>query len=80
MTRGNLGVAGEIELAEMAALAPLAQVIADMGGFCFGGRRDGSGLGAHVKTYHAGFAASITSAVIDLAARRDQFLLAGDQP
>jgi hypothetical protein len=29
MTRGNLGVAGEIELAEMAALPPLPQVIAD---------------------------------------------------
>jgi hypothetical protein len=30
--RGNLGVAGEIELAEMAALPPFAQVIADMDG------------------------------------------------
>jgi hypothetical protein len=33
MTRGNLGVAGQIELAEMAALPPLPQMIADMGGF-----------------------------------------------
>jgi len=32
MTRGNLGIAGEIELAEMAALPPFAQVIADMDG------------------------------------------------
>jgi hypothetical protein len=32
MTRGNLGVAGEIELAEMTALPPFAQVIADMDG------------------------------------------------
>jgi hypothetical protein len=30
VTRGNLGVAGKIELAEMAALPPFAQVIADM--------------------------------------------------
>jgi hypothetical protein len=32
MARGNLGIAGEIELAEMAALPPFAQVIADMDG------------------------------------------------
>ena len=32
MTRGNLGVAGKIELAEMAALPPFAQMIADMDG------------------------------------------------
>ena len=37
MTRGNLGVDGEVKLAEMAALPPFAQVIADMGGFRFGG-------------------------------------------
>ena len=42
MTRGNLGVAGEIELAEMAALPPFAQVIADMGGLgSFGSCRGG---------------------------------------
>jgi hypothetical protein len=40
MTRGNLGVDGEVELAEMAALPPFAQVIADMGGFyAIGSRR-----------------------------------------
>jgi hypothetical protein len=33
MARGNLGISSEIELAEMAALPPLPQVIADMGGF-----------------------------------------------
>jgi hypothetical protein len=32
MPRGNLGIDGEIELAEMAALPPFPQVIADMGG------------------------------------------------
>ncbi len=37
MTRGNLGLAGEIELAEMAALPPFTQVVADMGGLRFGG-------------------------------------------
>jgi hypothetical protein len=31
VARGNLGVAGQIKLAEMAALPPFAQVIADMG-------------------------------------------------
>jgi hypothetical protein len=30
VARGNLGVAGKIELAEMPALPPLAQMIADM--------------------------------------------------
>ena len=40
MTRGNLGVAGQIELAEMAALPPFAQVVADMDGLgSFGSRR-----------------------------------------
>jgi hypothetical protein len=38
---GNLGVAGEIELAEMAALPPFAQVIADMGGLGSVGSRRG---------------------------------------
>jgi hypothetical protein len=42
VTRGNLGVTGQIELAEMAALAPLAQVIADMDGLgAVGSRRSG---------------------------------------
>jgi hypothetical protein len=40
MTRRNLGIAGEIELAQMAALSPFAQVIADMDGLgTFGSRR-----------------------------------------
>jgi hypothetical protein len=40
MARGNLGVTGESELAQMAALAPLAQVFADMDGTgSFGARR-----------------------------------------
>jgi hypothetical protein len=46
MARGNLGVAGEIELAEMATLPPFAQVIADMGGFGSVGSRRG-GLCVH---------------------------------
>jgi hypothetical protein len=37
MTRGNLGVAGKIKLAEMAALPPFAQMIADMSGLGSGG-------------------------------------------
>ena len=42
MTRGDLSVAGKIELAEMAALPPFAQVIADMDGLgSFGARRGG---------------------------------------
>jgi hypothetical protein len=41
MARGNLGVAGKIELAEMAALPPFAQVIADMGGLGLVGSRRG---------------------------------------
>ena len=56
MPRRNLGVAGEIELAEMAALPPLPQVIADMDGL----RRavgeveaDGAFM---AKIYHANFA------------------------
>jgi hypothetical protein len=30
MTRGNFGIAGKIELAEMAALPPFAQMITDV--------------------------------------------------
>jgi hypothetical protein len=37
MACGNLGLAGQIELAEMAALPPLPQVVADMDGLRFGG-------------------------------------------
>ena len=46
MTRGNLGVAGKVELAEMAALPPFAQVIADMSGLGSGGACRG-GLCVH---------------------------------
>jgi hypothetical protein len=46
MTRGNLGIAGKIELAEMAALPPFAQMVADMGGLRFG-RRCGGRLCVH---------------------------------
>jgi hypothetical protein len=42
MPRRNLGVDGEIELAEMPTLAPFAQVIADMGWFASIGSRRGS--------------------------------------
>jgi hypothetical protein len=42
MSRGDFGIAGEVELAEMAALPPLPQVIADMGGpGLVGSRRSG---------------------------------------
>jgi hypothetical protein len=40
MARGYLGISRQIELAEMAALAPTAEVIADMDGLgSFGSRR-----------------------------------------
>jgi hypothetical protein len=32
VTRGYLGIAGQVELAQMTALPPIAQVIADMDG------------------------------------------------
>jgi hypothetical protein len=39
MTRGNLGIAGQIQLAQAAALPPFAQMMADPGGpGCCGGR------------------------------------------
>jgi hypothetical protein len=41
VARGNFGVAGQIELAEMAALPPFAQVIADMDGLGWLGSRRG---------------------------------------
>jgi hypothetical protein len=41
VARGNLGVTGEIELAEMTALPPFAQVIADMDGLDTVGSRRG---------------------------------------
>jgi hypothetical protein len=46
VTRGNLGVTCEIKLAEMAALPPLAQVIADVDGLGTVGSRRG-GLCVH---------------------------------
>jgi hypothetical protein len=40
MARGYLGIPGQIELAQVAALAPFAQMIADMDGLgSFGSRR-----------------------------------------
>jgi hypothetical protein len=77
MTRGNLGVAGKVELAEMAALPPFAQMIADMSGLSSGGAC-GSGVCVHAKTYHANFTASITSDVIDLRVAPDQSHSTGD--
>jgi hypothetical protein len=42
MARGNFGVTGKIELAQMAALAQLPQMVADMGGAgSFGACRGG---------------------------------------
>jgi hypothetical protein len=58
MARRNLGVAGEVELAEMAALPPFAQVIADMDGLdTFGSRRGyvrihGKNLACELHTFH----------------------------
>jgi hypothetical protein len=37
MARRNLGVTGQIKLAEMAALPPFAQMIADVSGLGSGG-------------------------------------------
>src|SRR5262249_11508309 len=42
VARGYLGVPGQIELAQMAALPPFAEVIADMEGLCSFGSRRGS--------------------------------------
>jgi hypothetical protein len=63
MTRGNLGVAGKVKLAEMAALPPFAQVIADMtlkvsgglgsGGACRGGLCvHGENLPCEFQSFH----------------------------
>ncbi len=71
MARGNLGVTGEIELAEMAALAPFAQVVADMGGPGLFGARRGSLCVHGGKTYHANFTPSITSDVMELRSAAD---------
>jgi len=46
MTRRNVGIDGQIELAEMAALTPFAQVLADMDGLASLGARRG-GLCVH---------------------------------
>jgi hypothetical protein len=54
VTRGNLGVAGKVELAEMTALPPFAQVIADMSGLGSGGAGD-SGLCVHGENLPCGF-------------------------
>jgi hypothetical protein len=43
MTRRYLGIAGKIKLAEMAALTPFAQVIADMDGMGSFGACGGGG-------------------------------------
>ena len=67
MTRGNLGVTGEIKLAEMAALPPFAQVIADMDGLGCGRLAPWQTVCSWWKTYHANFTHSITSEVIELA-------------
>jgi hypothetical protein len=42
MAGGNLGIAGKIELAEMAALPPFTEMIADMRGLGALGSRGGS--------------------------------------
>jgi hypothetical protein len=42
VARGDFSVAGQIELAEVTALPPFAQVIADMDGVGFLGARRGS--------------------------------------
>jgi hypothetical protein len=58
MARGDFGIAGEIELAEMAALPPLPQVIADMGRpGLVGSRRSsarvhGENLACDFRTFH----------------------------
>ena len=66
MARRNLGIAGEIELAEMTALPPFAQVIADMDGLGSFGCAPWMHVRSWWKTYHANFGHSITSEVIEL--------------
>ena len=55
MTRRNLGVAGEIELAQMAALPPFAQVVADMDGLDTSRLAPWMHVRSWRKTYHANF-------------------------
>jgi hypothetical protein len=66
MTRGNFGVTGKIELAQMAALTPLAQMFADMGGSGRFSAGRGGMCGHGGKIYHANFRPSITSDVMEL--------------
>jgi hypothetical protein len=57
MPRGNLGIAGKIKLAQMAALTPLAQMFADQGGPDFIGTGGGGscvhGFRKLARKFHA---------------------------
>ena len=65
MPRGYLGVSGQIELAQMAALPPFAQVIADMDGLgSFGSRRGSMCVHGEKPTMRIS-SHSITSEVIE---------------
>jgi hypothetical protein len=72
----NLGVAGQIELAEAAALPPRAQMLADADGT---GRVE-SQLRGHAKSYHAEIGDSMTSEVIDLPYGLEHRRSVTDQP
>ncbi len=66
MPRGNLGIAGEIELAEMAALPPFAASDRRHGRVWFARFGPWRSVRSWWKTYHADFTPSITSDVIEL--------------
>ena len=74
MARRDLGIAGEIELAQMAALPPFAQVIADMDGLGSFGACRGMPVRSWWKTYHANFGHSITSEVKFIGVRTSRGL------
>ena len=60
-----------LKLAQMAALAPLPQMVADMGGAGSFGMGRGGWCVHGGKTYHANFTSSITSDVMDWRLQAD---------
>ena len=80
VTRGYLGVSGEIELAQVAALPPFAQVIADMAGLWFVRLAPRKHVRSWWKTYHANFTHSITSEVIETGRGPGHLGGTGDDP
>ena len=80
VTRGYLGVSRQIELAQVAALPPFAQVIADMDGLAFVRLAPWKHVRSCWKTYHANFTHSITSEVIETGHGLDHLGGTGDDP